>query len=78
MQPRTEPTAIPLDNRDLELLASYENGPRIWDAASVFARVLVLEDRGFVAPAGESGQYALTEAGRARLAASDGSRTPIG
>jgi hypothetical protein len=46
-----------------ELLRSYENGPRIWDAVSVLLRVYALEDKGLVEPAGTSGAYQLTEAG---------------
>lgn len=58
--------------RDLELLSSYANGPRIWDAASIMPDVHSLHDQGLIEPVagidGNRGAYQLTEAGRQALA----------
>jgi hypothetical protein len=55
---------------ELELLRSYENGPRIWDATAVLPDVYALEAQGLVEQVGNEGfLYQLTEAGRAVLAA---------
>lgn len=61
---------VTLDKDEAELLASYENGPRIWDAAAVFERVLRLETKGLVRHV-EGGLYALTDNGRQVLAQRD-------
>jgi DNA-binding PadR family transcriptional regulator len=58
-----------LDKDEAQLLRTYANGPRIWDAASVFRVVVRLADKGLVAPADDHGVYALTDAGRNELAA---------
>lgn len=53
---------------ELELLRSYEKGPRIWDAAEIMARVWVLEDKGLIEPVDAEGRrYQLTDAGRKAL-----------
>jgi hypothetical protein len=52
-----------LDEDEARLLTTYADGPRIWDAATVFRVVMRLEDKGLIAPA-DHGTYALTEAGR--------------
>lgn len=59
---------VDLDREEARLLRTYENGPRIWDAASVFEIVVRLEGKGMIAPDGAGGAYALTDAGRQRLA----------
>lgn len=61
------PTPQPLDEEELRLLRTYANGPRIWDAASVFAVVCRLDAKGYLEPSGEHGAYALTGKGRAVL-----------
>jgi hypothetical protein len=48
---------------ELELLRSYESGPRIWDATAVLETVYALEDKGLIEPNGPSGAYQLTGAG---------------
>lgn len=65
-----------LSGRDLGLLASYADGPLIWDAADLFAIVCRLAERGLLEPARtdigygpeDRGAYQLTEAGRVVLA----------
>lgn len=58
-------SAADLTTEELSLLRSYADGPRIWDAASVFEVVLRLAAKGLVEPAdGDGGRYALTDAGR--------------
>jgi hypothetical protein len=60
---------------ELDLLRSYENGPRIWDATEVLPRVWALADKGLVEPCGDSFvAYQLTDAGRAVLAGERGTR----
>ena len=49
------------------LLATFENGPRIWDAAAVFAVVVELAAAGLVEPVPDSRAYAITPKGRAHL-----------
>jgi hypothetical protein len=62
----------PLDEEELRLLRTYADGPRIWDAASVFAIVCRLDGKGLLVPSGENGAYALTDKGRAALPATSG------
>jgi hypothetical protein len=57
-----------IDDDGLRLLSTYVDGPRIWDAADLFARVVRLEEQGFVEPVGGFGAYRLTDAGRKALA----------
>jgi len=52
---------------DLDLLRSYEDGPKIWDATSILPGVYALEDKGLIEPVGCSGAYQLTGAGHAEL-----------
>ncbi len=56
-----------LDQEEARLLRTYADGPRIWDAASVFDVVLRLAEKGMLAPSGPSGAYALTDEGRQAL-----------
>jgi hypothetical protein len=58
-----------LDREETRLLRTYTDGPRIWDAASVFEVVMRLVDKGMLAPSGPNGAYALTDAGRQALPA---------
>jgi hypothetical protein len=61
---------------ELRLLRTYLDGPRIWDAADLFAEVCRLAGRGLLEPAltdigngpEDRGAYQLTEAGRRVLA----------
>jgi DNA-binding PadR family transcriptional regulator len=63
----TTPTGEPSPD-ELQLLASYADGPRIWDAASLFPTVMSLHDRGLIEPVTQDGvAFRLTDAGRARL-----------
>jgi hypothetical protein len=55
-----------VDADELRLLATYADGPRIWDAASVYRLVLQLDAKGLIAPA-DGGTHALTAAGRRAL-----------
>lgn len=52
---------------ELELLRSYQGGPRVWDAVAVLLRVRALEDMGLVEPVGAKGARRLTGAGRKAL-----------
>ena len=53
---------------ELELLRSYANGPRIWDAASIVPQVWALADKGLIEPVDANGRaYRLTGAGRKAL-----------
>lgn len=53
---------------ELDLLRSYEKGPRIWDATAILPAVCALADKGLIEPVtGTNGAYQLTEAGRAAL-----------
>lgn len=52
-----------LTTEQSRLLATYANGPRIWDAVAVYEEVLKLESKGLLTHVGE-GRYALTAAGR--------------
>ena len=56
-----------LDADEARLLHTFADGPRIWDAASVFNVVLRLESKGLVTPVGEGSAYALTANGRTML-----------
>lgn len=56
----------PLDRDERQLLLTYLEGPRIWDAASVYPVVLRLEAKGMIAPVPDRPAYAITAAGRAR------------
>lgn len=57
---------------ELLLLRSYENGPRIWDAAAIVPEVFALADKGLIEPVDMNGRrYQLTEAGRGELAEDD-------
>lgn len=61
---------------ELELLRSYENGPRIWDAAALLPVVTSLWGQGLIEPRpGSGGAYRLTEAGAARLKFDDAAAT---
>lgn len=56
---------ITLNDDERRLLRTYLTGPRIWDAAAVFAEVLRLEARGMLAPTDNTGtRYELTALGR--------------
>jgi hypothetical protein len=60
---------------ELDLLASYAGGPRIWDAADIVPTVYALAERGLIEPAmtdlGDGpvnrGAYQLTDKGRQAL-----------
>jgi hypothetical protein len=53
---------------DVQLLQSYKNGPRIWDAAEIVPRVFELAGQGLIEPVPDrGGAYQLTSAGRKRL-----------
>lgn len=56
-----------MTKNELDLLRSYANGPKIWDAASIVPTVYALEDLGLIELASENGTYRLTEAGRTAL-----------
>lgn len=71
-----EPYRDDLDRNELRLLSTYAAGPRIWDAASIFALVVRLEEKGLLAPLGD-GRYQLTAAGSQVLAARAGTSTRI-
>jgi hypothetical protein len=67
---------MPSDNTTLtkdalRLLRTYEQGPRIWDAAAILPVVWVLAGKGLIKPAGDSGAYEITESGRRVLADQD-------
>lgn len=67
------PECAQLDADELRVLRTYANGPRIWDAASLFGIVTGLDARGLIAPAGpQSNAFVITPAGRATLDASGG------
>lgn len=54
--------------RDEErLLRTYVDGPRIWDAATVFEVVVRLAEKEMLVSAGDGGAYAITSAGRRAL-----------
>lgn len=53
----------------MNLLRSYEKGPKIWDAASILPDVYRLAERGLITPLGSSGAHRLTDAGCAVLQA---------
>ena len=61
-------SAVELTKGELELLRSYEQGPYIWDAASIVPQVWRLAEKGLVEPADQTSyRYQLTEAGRRAL-----------
>jgi hypothetical protein len=61
-------SGTPLTDDELRLLRSYEDGPRIWDAADLLHRVWALADRGLIEMVpGNFCAYQLTEAGRGAL-----------
>jgi len=51
----------------LDLLKSYVDGPRIWDASSILPKVYVLENKGLIERDGNRGAYRLTDLGRMEL-----------
>jgi hypothetical protein len=54
----------------LDLLRSYGNGPKIWDATAMLPDVYALEAKGLVEQVGHEGfLYQLTGAGRTALVA---------
>ncbi len=63
--------SVALDADEARLLRSYVDGPRIWDAASVFEMVTQLAEKGVIAPSGTSGAFAITDLGRQALAVAD-------
>jgi hypothetical protein len=61
---------LELSEQELDMLRSYADGPRIWDAAVLVPVVFALADRGLTEPVhGRSGVYQLTDRGREVLAA---------
>ena len=58
-----------LTGSELELLDSYKNGRRVWDATTILPGVWALAGKGLIEPTGdyESGLYQLTDAGREEL-----------
>lgn len=56
---------------DMELLRSYENGPRIWDASAVYPKVVELADAGLVEPVDGGPAWKITQAGLDALEAYD-------
>jgi DNA-binding PadR family transcriptional regulator len=68
-----------MNPEDRDLLRSYENGPRIWDAAAILPAVHRLYGQGLIEPAppAEDGSarstycYQLTDAGREALRQED-------
>lgn len=64
----TRPLPAGLNASGLDLLQSYKNGPRIWDAAEIMPRVFDLAAQGLIEPVPDrGGAYQLTSAGRKRL-----------
>jgi hypothetical protein len=49
---------------ELRLLHSYEEGPRIWDAASLQPQVISLSEQGLIQPYGNGPAYQITEKGK--------------
>jgi hypothetical protein len=68
-----------LNPEDMDLLRSYANGPRIWDATAIVPAVFRLHGQGLIEPAppAEDGSarstycYQLTDAGRQVLGQED-------
>lgn len=58
---------VAMTENELQLLRSYENGPRIWDATAILPAVYDLAGKGLIEPAGDNGAYKLTAAGTGRL-----------
>ena len=62
---------------DHELLASYADGPRIWDAADIWPHVLELAEAGLIEPVPDrGGAYRLTMAGDLELMRDSYARDP--
>jgi DNA-binding PadR family transcriptional regulator len=60
-----------MNEEELRLLRSYQDRPRIWDAASIVPQVWALADKGLIEQLDphDSRRYRLTEAGREALKA---------
>lgn len=56
-----------LNKEQLDLLASFANGPKIWDATPLFAIVCEMHDAGYVKFIGDGPKAEITDAGRALL-----------
>jgi hypothetical protein len=56
-----------LNEQQRDLLASFANGPRIWDAAALFKIVCELDQAGYVKFIGDGPKAEITDAGRAAL-----------
>jgi len=57
-----------MTDRELDLLRSYEDGPRIWDAAVLMPLVHSLHEQGLIEPHQDRpGVYQITQAGREAL-----------
>jgi hypothetical protein len=68
----TDPTA----DAELDLLRTYANGPRIWDAAALLPAVTSLRDQGLITPSADNARAdRLTAAGYERLRAAES--TPV-
>jgi hypothetical protein len=60
--------SIALTKNQRDLLASFANGPKIWDAAPLFKIVCDLHDAGYVQFVIDGPTAEITDAGRAALA----------
>jgi hypothetical protein len=68
LNPKVSPKAEVVTDDELDLLRSYENGPRIWDATVILPKVWTLAAKGLIEPTDADGyRYQLTEAGRRQL-----------
>jgi hypothetical protein len=58
-----------MNRRELDLLRSYKNGPRIWDAEALVPLVVSLKEQGLIEPltAYPGNAFQLTKAGRKAL-----------
>ncbi len=56
--------SIELDGEERRLLATYADGPRIWDAAALYPTVVSLQEKGVIVPVPGSSASAITAAGR--------------
>lgn len=57
-----------MTKEEAQLLRSYENGPRIWDVASIVPLVFSLAQQGMIEPVPDTrGAYRLTDAGWTEL-----------
>jgi hypothetical protein len=64
----TRPLPAGLSASGLDLLRSYADGPRIWDAAGIMPRVWELAERGLIEPVPDrGGAYQLTSKGERYL-----------